>query len=51
MYYIAVLVICEENTYNCDIKDWKAAVVDGKEIKADTWYCLVDGNFKECDEQ
>ena len=47
----AVLVICEENTYNCGIKDWKAAVVDGKEIKADTWYCLVDGEFKECEQQ
>ena len=25
----------------------KSAVVDGKKIKADTWYSLVDGKFKE----
>ena len=26
---------------------WKATVVDGTEIKADTWYMLKDGKFVE----
>ena len=47
----AVLVICEEHSDRYDIKHCKAVVVDGKEIKADTWYCLVDGEFKECEQQ
>ena len=42
-----MLVICEENSYSYDIKEWKAVVVDGEEIKADTWYQLVDGELKE----
>ena len=28
----------------------KAEKVDGERIKADTWYKLVDGEFKECDD-
>ena len=35
-----------------DIIEWKAAVVDGVKIKADTWYCLKNGEFaevKECE--
>ena len=43
----AILVIAEEHTESFDITDWKAVVVDGKEIKADTWYCLEDGELKE----
>ena len=43
----AVLVICEENADNCDIKEWKAFVVDGTDIRADTWYKLVDGELVE----
>ena len=43
----AVLVICEENTNDCDIKEWQAFVVDGTDIKADTWYKLVDGKLVE----
>lgn len=39
----AVLVICEENADNWDIKELLAFVVDGEDIKADTWYKLVDG--------
>ena len=45
----AVLVICEENTNDCDIKEWQAFVVDGKDIKADTWYKLVDGKLVEAE--
>ena len=43
----AVLVLAEENTDDCNIKEWKAVVVDGEQIKADTFYKLVDGNFVE----
>ena len=43
----AVLVICEEKTKNYDIAAWKAVVVDGEQIKADTWYQLQDGELKE----
>ena len=43
----AVLVICEENRTNYGIKEWKAVVVDGEQVKANTWYQLVDGELKE----
>lgn len=43
----AVLVICEENADNCDIKEWKAFVVDGTDIRVDTWYKLVNGKLEE----
>ena len=33
------------NTY--PILHAKAAIVDGERIKADTWYKLVNGEFKE----
>ena len=45
----AVLVICEENADNWDIKEWKAFVVDGEDSKADTWYKLVDGKPVEAE--
>ena len=45
----AVLVICEENENNWDIKEWMAFVVDGADIKADTWYKLVDGKLVEAE--
>ena len=43
----AVLVIAEEQSDSYEIKEWKAAVVDGETIKADTWYTLKDGEFME----
>ena len=43
----AVLVIAIENDTDYDIKEWKAGVVDGETIKADTWYILEDGEWKE----
>ena len=51
----AILLLAEEykSGENDDvyaIKQWKAAVVDGETIKADTWYKLVDGEFVECKE-
>ena len=42
-----MLVICEENRTNYGIKEWKAVVVDGEQVKANTWYQLVDGELKE----
>ena len=46
----AVLVIAEEYDYSSNIKEYKVAVVDGKDIKADTWYCLNNGEFVEVTE-
>ena len=43
----AILVIVEEEKLSCDIKEWKSAVVDGLNIKPDTWYMLENGEFKE----
>ena len=43
----AVLVIAEESIWDCEIKDWKAVVVDGEKIKADTWYKLENGELVE----
>ena len=44
------LVIAEENQNNYEIKDWMAVVVDGINVKADTWYELKDGELIECKE-
>ena len=46
----AVLVIAEESNWGCEIKDWKAVVVDGEKIKADTWYKLENGELVEVEE-
>ena len=45
----AVLVLAEEENDSCALKAWKAAVVDGETIKADTWYCLKNGEFVEAE--
>ena len=47
----AVLLIAEENVNDYDLAAWKAAVVDGETIKADTWYELKDGKFVEVEDQ
>ena len=47
----AVLVLVEENEHDCGIKEWKAEVVDGKKIKADTYYTLKNGKFKEVESE
>ena len=44
----SILVACEENNNDFDIKDYKVVVVDGKIIKADTFYKLENGEFVEC---
>ena len=46
----AVLVIAEESVWDCEIKDWKAVVVDGEKVKADTWYKLENGELVEVEE-
>ena len=43
----AVLVLAEENQYDCIIKNWRAVVVDGETVKPDTWYALVGGELME----
>ena len=43
----AVLVLIEENANDCNIKEWKAFVVDGETVKADTWYRLENGKLCE----
>lgn len=43
----SILVAANENNNNYDITEWKAAVVDGEKIKADTWYKLENGEFIE----
>ena len=47
----AILVIVEEERKSYNISKWKAVVVDGERIKADTWYKLKDGEFVECGEE
>ena len=46
----AILVIAEENKENYSVEHWKAVVVDGENIKADTWYELEGGELVECKE-
>ena len=46
----AILVIAEEGIWDCEIKDWKAVVVDGEKVKADTWYKLENGELVEVKE-
>jgi hypothetical protein len=45
----AILVIAEERDDTYDIVDWKAVLVDGKVVKADTWYRLENGELVEVD--
>ena len=47
----SVLVLVEENKNDFEIRHWKAEVVDGERIKADTWYQLDEnGEFQEVKE-
>ncbi len=45
----AILVIAEEGEDSYDIVDWKAVVVNGEVVKADTWYRLENGELVEVD--
>lgn len=45
----AILVIAEEREDTCDIVDWKAVLVDGEVVNADTWYRLENGELVEVD--
>ena len=42
---ILIFVLEQEDSY--EIADWRAVVVDGKTIKADTWYTLKNGDIVE----
>ena len=46
----SILVIAEEKNDSYDIESWKAVIVDGKTVKADTFYRLVNGELKEVEE-
>lgn len=43
----SVLVIAKESETSFDIVEWEAVVVDGVNIKEDTWYTLIDGELVE----
>ena len=43
----SILVIAEEEEDDYIIQSWKAVIVDGTNIKPDTWYSIVDGELKE----
>ena len=43
----ALLVAAEEKQGRYNIDTWAAAIVDGKTIKPDTWYCVKNGKFVE----
>ena len=48
----SAIVVAERGGWNGEtypLINIKAAIVDGKKIKADTWYTLKDGEFVECD--
>ena len=45
----SILVIAEEKENTHDIVDWKAVLVDGEVVKADTWYRLENGELVEVD--
>ena len=48
----ALLVVAIEDYGSYNIKEWKAGVVDGVTLKADTWYTVENGEWKEVtDEQ
>lgn len=50
--YGALLVVAIEDYGAYNIKEWKAGVVDGVTLKADTWYTVENGEWKEVtDEQ
>ena len=46
----SLLVIAKEYSNTYDIKEWKAAIVDGETIKADTWYTVENGKWIEVTE-
>ena len=39
-----------EDTKRYEVTDWACGIVDGKDIKPDTWYRLKDGKLVEDNE-
>ena len=46
----AILIIAEENENDYSVKEFATAIVDGKDIKADTWYKLENSKLVEDNE-
>ena len=46
----AVIVIAIEDDNNHEIKEWKAGLIDGENLKPDTWYTIKNGKFVEVKE-
>ena len=44
------LIALANRNENGVITEWKAGVVDGETLKADTWYKLENGEFVECED-
>ena len=44
---VARNIECSEKTKRYEVADWACAIVDGKDIKPDTWYRLKDGKLVE----
>ena len=42
-------IVIAERTRDGKLIDIKSAIVDGKTLKADTWYTLNNGKFIECE--
>ena len=45
--YNSIIVLAKRDD-NGNITEWKAGVIDGENMKADTWYKLENGEFVEC---
>lgn len=41
----------DSNTEQYEVTDWACAIVDGVNIKEDTWYQLKNGELVECENQ
>lgn len=46
----AILVCAIEPDDSYAVKEWKAGIVDGETLKANTWYTVKDGKWTEVDE-
>ena len=45
----ALIVCAVERCDSFEVKTWAAAIVDGNNIKADTWYTVENGKFVEAE--
>ena len=47
----AIIVIVNEKENSYDVKEWKAGIIDGTNLKPDTWYKLENGEFVEAEDE